>query len=149
MPPRRKPAETPVPAVGHNSQVTDDALIAENFQLEDQLKAGMVKYNEWAAPLKARIEAIENDIRARLLERGADSTKTDSGTAYFSDIMNTKVESMETLFDFVADNWEEIKGDAKINIPVGVVRAHMEKHEGHPPPGLSISFFKRLNIKRS
>ncbi len=157
MPPRKKPqAEFPArpnidntPAIGHNSDLTDDALIAENFKLEDLIKAAQAKFEEWAKPHKTRIAEIEGIVRERLLERKADSTKTDSGTAYFSDIMNTKVDSVETLFDFVADHWAEVGADAKINIPVAIVREHMENNNGMPPPGMSISYFKRLNIKRS
>ena len=141
MPP--KPARNtettvlPPAELGHNSQVSDEALIAENFALEDQVKAGLAKFNAWAAPHKARIAEIESEIRRRLLERKADSTKTDAGTAYFSDIMNTKIEDLEALFDYVADNWGTV--DAKVNIPVAAVREHMQTNDGRPPPG--ISFF--------
>lgn len=138
------------PAVaGHNSQVTDNDLIAENHKLEDQLKAGLAKYNEWAKPYKARVDEIENEIQRRLLERGADSTKTEAGTAYLSDLMNTKIESVESLFDFVADNWDDLGGEAKISLPVAAVRQYMDQHEGQPPPGISISYYRRLNIRRS
>jgi hypothetical protein len=149
MPPRKKLAvvEQPAPAIGHNSQETDDQLIAENHRLEDEIKAGQAKFNEWAKPRKDRIEAIETEIRKRLIERNADSTRTDSGTAYFSNIMNTKVEDMGALFDFVADHWDE--ADAKVAVPVATVRQYMDTHEGKPPPGLSISFYRRLNINRS
>lgn len=150
MPPRRKSVEQPSPAIGHNSQETDDALIAENHKLEDEIKAGLAKYNEWAKPRKDRIEAIETEIRKRLLERGADSTRTDSGTAYFSNIMNTKIEDREALFDFIADNWDTYGNDMlKLGAAVDAVRRYMEGNEGNPPPGLSISFYKRLNINRS
>lgn len=157
MPPRRKTAVEPPPPAeilkppgpGHNSDLTDDALISENFKLEDLIKAAQAKFDEWAKPHKARIAEIEGALRERLLARNTNSTKSDSGTAYFSDIMNTKVESVETLFDFVADHWNEVGTDAKINIPIAVVREHMENNNGMPPPGMSISFFKRLNIKRS
>jgi hypothetical protein len=138
-----------LPPIGHNSQVTDNDLIAENHKLEDLIKAAQAKFNEWAKPHKARIDAIENEIQRRLLERGADSTKTDAGTAYISNIMNQKVESCESLFDYVADHWEAVGADVKISVPVGVVRSHMEANEGRPPPGISISYFKRLNINRS
>src|ERR1700678_3209977 len=101
--PKRKPADpyandkitvtgggnaTATVTIGHNSDVSDDALIAENFTLEDQIKAAQAKFDEWAKPRKERISQIEGEISRRLLERKADSTKTDSGTAYFSDIMN-------------------------------------------------------------
>lgn len=135
--------------MGHNSDITDDALIAENFKIEDHIKAAQTKFNEWALPHKTRLAEIEAEISRRLLERNAKNTKTDSGTAYFSDLLNAKVESVEALYDYVADNWETIGGEVKINLPVDAVRTYMEANEGKPPPGMSISFFKRLNIKRS
>ncbi len=154
-----KPIEQAPPPAGHNSQtapgeaqrsgVDDEALIAENFKLEDQIKAGQAKFNEWALPLQTRVKEIEAEISRRLLERKADSTKTDAGTAYFSDIMSTEVENAEALFDFVADNWNEIGADVKLNVPIGTVRQYMDGHEGNLPPGMSNSFFKRLNLRRS
>jgi len=157
MPPRKKPVQLDLveqanalpPPPGHNSELTDDALIAENFKLEDHVKAESEKFAGFLKPFKERIAEIEGILRTRLLERKADSTKTDSGTAYFSNLMNTKIENMPALFDFVADNWDEVGADAKINLPVGKVREWMDEHEGNPPPGMSISYFARLNIKRS
>jgi hypothetical protein len=147
--PKQKPAEQPTPAMGHNSELSDDALIAENFQLEDQIKAAQAKFDEWAKPRKERISQIEGEISRRLLERKADSTKTDSGTAYFSDIMNTKIESVEQLFDFIADRWDEFGADVKLNLPIGKVREHMDSNEGRLPPGMTNSFYKRLNLRRT
>ena len=144
-----KPAEQPPATIGHNSELSDDALIAENFTLEDQIKAAQAKMDEWAKPRKERIAQIEGEISRRLLERKADSTKTDSGTAYFSDIMSTKIESTEQLFDYVADHWDEYGADVKLNLPIGTVRQHIDNNEGKLPPGMTHSFFKRLNIKRN
>lgn len=150
-PPKSDPSTetSALPPVNHNSDINDDALIAENFKLEDLIKAAQAKFNEWATPHKTRILEIESELSRRLLERKANNTKTDSGTAYFSDLLNAKVEKTEALFDYVADHWEEIGGDIKIAVPVDVVRTYMEANDGKPPPGMSISFFKRLNIKRS
>ena len=150
MPRPKKQVREETPAIGHNSQDTDDQLIAENHKLEDELKAGMAKYAEWAKPRKERIEAIESEIRRRLIERNADSTRTDSGTAYFSDLLQTKIEDREALFDFIADNWESY-GDQmlKLGAAVDAVRQYMSDHDGNPPPGLSVSFYRRLNIRRS
>lgn len=145
---QRRAVEQPVPS-GHNSDITDDALIAENFKLEDLIKAAQAKFNEWAGPHKTRILEIESELSRRLLDRKANNTKTDSGTAYFSDILNSKVEKTEALFDYVADHWEEIGSEVKIAVPVDAVRTYMEANDGKPPPGMSISFYKRLNIKRS
>jgi hypothetical protein len=148
MPPRKKPVEAP-PPIGDNSQVTDNDLIAENHKIEDLIKAAQAKFDEWAKPHKARINEIEALLRARLTERGADSTKTDAGTAYFSDLLQTKIDSVPLLFDFVADNWDDLGADTKISLPVGKVREYMDAHDAQPPPGMSISYFRRLNIRRS
>ena len=128
---------------------SDDALIAENFKEEDLLKAAQAKFDEWAKPHKARIAEIESEISRRLLERKADSTKTDSGTAYFSHLMNTKIEDGGAVFDWAADNWETVGDDIKINVKIDTVRDHMENNNGHPPPGMTVSYYSRLNIKRS
>ena len=137
------------PPAGHNSDLSDDALIAENFKIEDLIKAAQAKFNEWAEPHKTRLKEIEDTLFARLAERKADSTKTDSGTAYISNIMNAKVDSVPTLFDFVAEHWADVGDEVKINIPISVVREHMENNNGMVPPGMSVSHFSRLNIKRS
>ena len=142
------PAESP-PAVGHNSLVTDNDLIAENHKLEDQIKAGMAKFNEWAAPLKARIKEIEDDIFARLVTRGADSTKTDAGTAYISRLATVKIESSEKLFDFAADHWDAYGDEVKVVISKAGVDKYMEDNNGELPPGVSLSKFSKLNIRRS
>ena len=148
-PKRKQKMIEPPPAAGHNSELTDDALIAENFKLEDHVKAESEKFAAFCKPFKDRIAEIEGILRTRLLERKADSTKTDSGTAYFSDLMNPKIENMAALFDLVADNWDDLGADTKIALPVAKIREWLDQHEGQPPDGMSISYFKRLNIKRS
>lgn len=132
-----------------NAVPTDNDLIGESNTLEEQIKAAQAKFDEWAKPRKVRIEEIEGELQRRLLQRGAGSTKTDNGTAYISDIMNTKIENQEILLDFVNEHWPEVGSDVKINVPIALVRSHMETNNGMPPPGISISYFKRLNIKRS
>lgn len=161
MPPRKKTVseiaggdssieQAGVAAIGHNNPpVSDNDLIAENFALEDAIAAAMTKFNEWAKPKKTRIAEIENEIQRRLIERGADSTRTDAGTAYINHLMSTKVEDNGSLFDWVADHWADAGGEAKINIKLETVKNYMEANNGHPPPGMSVSYYSRLNIKRS
>jgi hypothetical protein len=142
----------PAPEAGHNSAFSafpDAELIARNLALEDQVKAAQKSRDAWAKPLKTEIAEIESTLFARLKERGADSTRTDAGTAYISTIMNTKVESREALFDHIAENWDDIGGEVALNISKEAVRTFMEENNGQLPPGMSISHFQRLNIRRS
>lgn len=140
---------TAAPAAGHNSAYTDEQLIAENHQIEAWIKQATEKLNDWAKPHKERLKEIENDLFARLNERGSSSTSTDAGTAYISTLMNTKVEDATKLFDFLADHWDEYGADIQINLSKDAVKRFMEASSGHVPPGMSISHFSRINIKRS
>ena len=138
------------PPAGHNSDLSDDALIAENFKIEDLIKAAQAKFNEWAEPHKFRLKEIEDTLFARLAERKADSTKTDSGTAYISNILNTKIENREANIDFMMDNWEAWGSDMiQVNVTKDAVKRYLDENNGVLPPGVSISHFSRLNIKRS
>jgi hypothetical protein len=143
------PDEYLVGTMGHNSQITDFDLIAENHKLEDQLKAGLAKYNEWAKPHKERIKAIEDDIFKRLVERGADQTKTDAGTAYISRLESVQILDNAALFDFAAEQWDKYGDEIKLSIGIKAVRQYMEENNGQLPPGIGLSKYSRLNINRS
>ena len=136
--------------LGHNNPpASDEDLIAENFKLEDLNKAAMLKLKDWKAPNDARIKEIENELLRRLQERKADSTSTDSGTAYISNPMDHKVEDPAKFFDWVAENWDEIAADVKLGISVAAVRAFMERNKRAPPPGVKVDYYTSLNIRRS
>ena len=144
--PTNPPAPEPLP-LGHN--VTDDALIAENHALEDKLKLGLSKFNEWKKPIADRTKAIEDDLFKRLVKRGADKTSTDSGTAYISRLEDVKIEDKAKLFDFIAEQWETVGDEVSLKIGIKAVRAWMEEHDGELPPGISLNKYSRLNINRS
>lgn len=157
MPPRTKrQSEPPVrpnidgtPGIGNNSAVTDNDLIAENHKITDLIKAAQAKFEEWAVPHKTRLKEIEDDLFKRLAERGSDSTKTDAGTAYISNLASVKIEDSAKLFDFAADNWETYGDEIKLSIGIKAVRAWMDENNGELPPGISLSKYARLNINRS
>jgi hypothetical protein len=138
-----------VPAIGDNSAVTDLALVEENHKIEDLIKAAQAKFNEWAEPHKARLKEIEDELFKRLSDRGADSTKTDAGTAYISNLASVKIEKPDLLFDFAADNWEAYGSEIKLSIGIKAVRQFMDDNNGQLPPGISLSKYARLNINRS
>jgi hypothetical protein len=132
------------------SDQTDDALIAEYIRLDDFCKAETKRFGEHLAPRKARMEEIQNQLLALLNQRGADSTATDTGTAYKSHILNTKVEDREALLDWINEHWDDGGGEMLIISPQkDAVKNFMDAHEGRPPPGVSTSWFTRINIRRS
>lgn len=150
------------PPPGHNNPPpdppprpteSDETLIAENFKIEDNLKAAQAKLAEWCAPHKVRIKEIEDELFRRLAERQANSTPTDAGTAYISNIVNFPIADRMAVLDFMLDNWDQPDwgGGAMMtfNVTKEAVKQYMDAHNGQLPPGLSISHFSRLNIKRS
>jgi hypothetical protein len=134
---------------GHNSQVTDADLIAENHKTDDLIKAALAKFNEWKKPHADRVKEIEDELFKRLSERGADSTKTEAGTAYISNLASVKVENPAALFDWIADHWDEYGADISLSIGIKAVRQFMDANNGQLPPGISLSKYSRLNINRS
>jgi acyl-CoA reductase-like NAD-dependent aldehyde dehydrogenase len=75
--PKRKvqPVEQPTPAIGHNSELSDDALIAENHKIDELMKAAQTKFDEWAKPHTTRRDEIENTLLARLQERKVEAIR--------------------------------------------------------------------------
>jgi hypothetical protein len=143
------PAEAPPGQHLNFHAWSDNDLIARNHELDDHLKAAQKQLDEWAKPHKAELTEIKQILFARLNERGADSTRTDAGTAYISTIMSTKIEDLAQLFDFVAENWDTVGGEIGLSIKIDAVRTFMENHNGQLPPGVSVSHYQRININRS
>ncbi len=145
---------------------SDEDLTKQYFALDDWLEAETKRFGEHVKPTKLMLEAIKDEFLRRLNERKADSTKTDVGTAYKSTIMNIAISpegapyqvdgvlepkvGRDALLDFCLDHWEEIGNDLLIiNAQKDSVKRWMEEHSGQAPPGLKISHFTRINIRRS
>ena len=128
---------------------SDDALMAEYFTIDSFVEAENKRFKEHLAPYRARMEEIENQFLAVLNQRGADSTKTDHGTAYKSTLLNVKVEDREKLLDLVLEDWDARGDMLQIGILKPGIRAWMDAHEGKPPDGTSVNWFTRVNLRRS
>lgn len=126
---------------------TDDVLIRQYFKgsrivadEEDALKKRLEK-------TVLGMEAIKAELMKRLIERKAQNTKTDSGTAYLSDHLNIKVTNRDALLKYAEDHWENGGGAlVVIKPPTEAVRDHMAMH-GSLPPGVETQTFTRINIR--
>lgn len=129
-------------------------LIKDFNKLDDWLTAENKRYAEHIKPAKERMEAIKQQLLTQLIELGSkdkQSIATDHGTAYTSTITTPKVADRDKYLDFINDNWAVI-GDEMLQLgapQVTAVKGYMEQNEGHLPPGVEISTFTRVNIKRS
>jgi hypothetical protein len=149
------------------SKPTAEQLIAERFEIDDKLKAAAKKLAEYAAPWKARMEAIDAELMTLLNSLGDDkaSISTDVGTAYKSHLLNVSIDpegeayvnaageeqkGRMALLDWALDHWNEGGADLLLVQPQkDSVKAYMEAHDGKPPPGLKTSWFTRVNVRRS
>lgn len=134
-----------------NSNQTPDDLIAEHHRLDDFVKNESKRFSEHLAPTKARMEEIKNQLLALLNENKLDKIASDSGTAYISTLLNSKFTSREEFLDYCLDNWDDFGNEAlQIGAPqVTALRQFLDTHNGTPPPGVEISWFRRVNINRS
>lgn len=130
---------------------TADKLVAEYFQLKDQLEAWNKKFAEHIKPTQARLEELSNLLLALLNQQGAESLKTDHGTAYKSTIVTPSIVDRDAYLDFIEQNWGEIGNEMlQLGAPQKkAVQDYMESHNGVLPPGTKISSFTRVNVRRS
>lgn len=146
--------------------ISADALIAEYVRNDDWVSAQEKAFGEHMKPIRDRQEAIKQQLHEKLLAEGGKdaSFKTDHGTAYISNIMNTKIDvdaapytnergavvkGRDAVLDYALEHWDDIGNELlTINVVKDAVKQIIEK-TGAPPPGVQISHFARVNIRRS
>jgi hypothetical protein len=130
-----------------------DALIERYLLLKDHLAAQTKAFADYCKPSREEMEQIEGKLREILLAMGdkAEALKTANGTAYFSLITTPGIENRDAFIDFCLDSWDTIGNEMlQLGKPqVTAVKTWMEEHEGALPPGVKISQFTQLNIRRS
>lgn len=130
-----------------------DTLIERYLALKDHLAAQTKAFTAFCAPFKAEMDAIEAKLREMLLAMGetAEAIKTAAGTAYTSTITTPGIENRDTFIDFCMDNWDTVGNEMlQLGKPqVTSVKTYMDEHEGALPPGVKISTYQQLNIRRS
>ena len=149
--------DVPLPA----PMTEDDAtLVARYLSIRDWLDAESKRFVVHCAPLKAQMEAIENEFLKRLNDRGQDASPTEHGTAYKSVLLNVslspegrpygQLNGREAFLDYCLDNWEGYGNEALLfSAQKDAVKRYMEEHEGNPPPGVKTAFHTRINVRRS
>ena len=113
-----------------------DYTAAKQKALDDELKP----YTEAMATIStAMLDVLNNS--------GADSIKTDAGTAYVSELDSMKVADRDALFDFVMQTGETQLLSAAV--AKEAVRDYMAEHGGQLPPGVEKSSIRKVNFRRS
>jgi hypothetical protein len=126
---------------------------AQLIEFHQKLKAKAASMKEVFAneikPYDDGMETIETELMRRLIERGAKNTKTEHGTAYMVDLLNIKVVDRDAFLRFCTQYWDTI-GAEMLNVSAlkDPVKNFMNGSK-EPPPGLELSTFTRLNVRRT
>ena len=129
--------------------ITDAQLVEQYLKLKAYVAERKEAHAAELAPYQEGMDTIENAFLERLNERGADNTKTDAGTAYKSTLMNVKVVERDAFLKFCTENWDTIGADLlQVSATKDAVKQCIESTQ-QPPPGIEVSFFTRVNVRKS
>ena len=132
-----------------NREITDLELIQKYVQMRDLIAVKKKAFEEITRPYKQGMDTIEQALLARLVERGADNTKTDAGTAYKVAHVNVKVVDREKFVEFIMQEWETIGNEMLLAAPQkDAVRQYVDSN-GRSPPGVEVSYFTDVNVRKS
>ena len=127
------------------AEPTDLQLIEHYVKLRSLVAEKTKALTDALKPYKTGMETIETALMARLIQRGADNTKTEAGTAYKVEHMNIKVADREKFLDYALNGGEDM---LLASPQKDAVRQYLDEHKANPP-GVEVSFFADINIRKS
>ena len=112
-----------------------DFIDKREGELKDQLK-----------PYRDAMKVLEAAMNKNLSDANAESLRTDAGTAYFSEVMSVSTVDRSALFDYVKSHGAfDLLTSA---VAKDQVREFMSSHDGQQPPGVNVTFVKKVNFRR-
>ena len=124
---------------------TDLQLIEHYVKLRDIVTTKTKDLTEALKPYKAGMETIETALMARLIERGADNTKTEAGTAYKVEHLTVKVVDSDKFLEYVLNGGEDM---LLASPQKDAVRQYLDEHKANPP-GVETTYFTDINVRKS
>lgn len=121
-------------------------LVRSYVQLRDKKKDLEQSHKARVARLTELMDQIEARLRQHFNETGAESVRTEEGTAYSSTKMSVRVADAEAFRAFVETHNAWAMMDARAN--KSAVETYLDEH-GELPPGLDVSRIQTVNIRRS
>lgn len=124
-----------------------DAQLIEQYLKIRQLKAEMAeRHKAELAPLDGAMDTIEGVMSARLIERGANNSKTDAGTAYRSRVVKYKVVDQNAFREYLlaTGNWDQ----ANLSTLKEGMDTYVETN-GTLPPGTDATAIESTNFRKA
>ena len=125
---------------------TDADFVRKYIELRDRKKQIEDRLKDELAPINDAMDKLEGFLLDRLNQSGAESIKTEYGTAYKSKVMSAKVADRESLMRYVREH--QAFHLLTANVAKDAVREYMESSDGNPPPGVDVTFITNINFRR-
>jgi hypothetical protein len=131
-----------------SQEFTDKQLIEKYVWMRDLVAVKKKALADQIKPYTAGMEVIEAALMARLIQRGADNTKTDAGTAYKATLLTVKVEDREAFLEYVMSGEDGSDAMLLAQPQKDAVKDYIDKYQ-KPPPGIGVNYFTNVNVRKS
>lgn len=128
------------------ARVPINTRVGQYVALRDKIKEKEAAHKDELKPFKETLEKLGAVILAHLNETGAESVRTDAGTAYVTPKRSATLADANAFFEYVKENeaWDLM--DRKANVTA--VADFVEEHNA-PPPGVNYTTILNVGIRRS
>ena len=123
----------------------DDRIIRTIIKMRTKIAELNDEYKERLDALEADKKKLEVYLVARLQERGAKQTKTDSGTAFIGERMTATIADADLFRQFCLDQRDLDFFQARVKLEH--LREFMDANGGALPPGVSVFREVTLNVR--
>ena len=122
-------------------------LVSKYVQLRDRKAAMKKAFDDSVAEIDAMLDKVENFLLKQMNAQGAESIKTQSGTAYISKKTNVSIKDLPAFRAFLREQSDPfVFLDNKANKTA--IEEYTKEHKDLPP-GIGWSEHRAVNIKRS
>jgi len=125
---------------------TMEELIKQYRQIEAWAESLAKEHVEAMRPYTEGMKVIKNFVMLKLDEQGEKNVKTHAGTAYISSGLKPKVDNRDALLEHVKEH--DAWGMLDIGVLLDPVKDYLDKSGGEPPPGVTIEYWRRCNIRK-
>lgn len=127
-------------------------LIEQRQKLKAYLDGEQERFNEFCKPYREKMEQLDAQCSAMMLEQGIKSLRTDHGTGILSEITSAKIKADErdAYLDMCLEQWDAFGAEMlQIGPPKAeAIRNYMDTHEGHIPPHIEMSTVLRFSVRK-
>jgi hypothetical protein len=137
-------------------QPTDLTIIESYISRRDKVAAMTKDFDATIAPFKEQMKTLENEMLRRLIERNAEHSNTDAGTAYKELTMQVKCLNKWMFHQYCLRNYDDVGKDLlTANVGKEALKLVIDKSKsdvnpnGVVPPGLAVNFETVVRFRKA